>query len=77
MTKIQKWYGFQGFTLTNNRYIPSYSSKNYIFPTTSGKVTTDWGEWYVIIITKTSNVHVASWVLILVTKPFLDLGMIH
>ena len=36
LEKKQKGYGYQRYTISNNRYIPISSSKNSISPTTSG-----------------------------------------
>ena len=67
-----------------NRKIPRSRSENKNFPTTSGQIIIDWSEWQqipnqasnenLLFITATSNVHVHSWAILLVSIPFLILS---
>ena len=85
--QIQEQYGYQRHSISDNRYITWYSSKKnflllsvgwYLFRAVSGNryLPQDSNE-NTLYITSTGNVHVARWLIPLVTILLLDLVMIH
>ena len=85
--QIQEQYGYQRHSISDNRYIPWYSSKKnfpllsvvwYLFRVMSGnKYLPQDSNENALCITSTDNVYVARWVIPMVTILLLHLVMIH